>query len=125
MQRKKKKKKWPRSGKIKTSTLRFWRLLDWKKIYLGQSNKGKLLIKFDFLSILSRRMWFILSTEHPTGALADLNHKTVVPPNVRESKTVLDSGFHAEEFVFQVLDSSLCQWNLDSGFQSLVGFRIP
>ena len=26
---------------------------------------------------------------------------------------------------FQVLDSSLCQWNLDFGFQSLVGFRIP
>jgi len=25
---------------------------------------------------------------------------------------------------FQVLDSSLCQRNLDSGFQSLVGFRI-
>ena len=23
------------------------------------------------------------------------------------------------------LDSSLCQWNSDSGFQSLVGFRIP
>ena len=23
-----------------------------------------------------------------------------------------------------ILDSSLCQWNLDSGFQSLVGFRI-
>ena len=26
---------------------------------------------------------------------------------------------------FQVLNSSLCQWNLDSGFQSLVGSRIP
>ena len=27
---------------------------------------------------------------------------------------------------FQELDSSLgCQWNLDSKFQSLVGFRIP
>ena len=39
-------------------------------------------------------------------------------PYVREYKTVLDSGF-------QILDSSLCQWNLDSGFQSLVGFQIP
>ena len=37
---------------------------------------------------------------------------------MKEPKTVLDSGF-------QVLDSSLCQWNLDSGFQSFVGFRIP
>ena len=31
--------------------------------------------------------------------------------------TPLDSGF-------RILDSSLCQWNLDSGFQSLVEFRI-
>ena len=40
-------------------------------------------------------------------------------PHVRESRTVLDSGF-------QVLDSCLFLWNLDSGFQSfIVGFRIP
>ena len=38
-------------------------------------------------------------------------------PTVRESKTVLDYGFHAGDSWFQVLDSSLCQWNLDSGFQ--------
>ena len=38
---------------------------------------------------------------------------------VRESKQVLDSGFHAGDFGFQALDSSLCQWNLDFGFQSL------
>ena len=36
---------------------------------------------------------------------------------------VLDPGFHATDLGFQVLDSSLCQWNLDTGFQSLVGFR--
>ena len=35
-------------------------------------------------------------------------------PQVRESKRDLDSGFHA-------MDSG----NLDYGFQSLVGFRIP
>ena len=29
------------------------------------------------------------------------------------------------DFGFQTLDSSFCQWNLDSVFQSLVGFRIP
>ena len=33
----------------------------------------------------------------------------------------LDSGSHAVDSRFQVLDSSLFQWNLDSGFQSLVG----
>ena len=34
--------------------------------------------------------------------------------DVRESKTVLESGFHAVDSGFQALDSSLCQWNLDS-----------
>ena len=32
---------------------------------------------------------------------------------------------HIVDFGFQTLDSSFCQWNLDSVFQSLVGFRIP
>ena len=39
-------------------------------------------------------------------------------PYERESKTVLDTGFHAADSGFQVLDSlnaSLCQWNLYSG----------
>ena len=27
--------------------------------------------------------------------------------------------------IFQALDSSLCQWNLDSGFQSMVRFWVP
>ena len=44
--------------------------------------------------------------------------------HVRESKTVLDSGFHTVDSGFQVLDPSLCQWNLESGFQLFVGFRI-
>ena len=46
-------------------------------------------------------------------------------PDVRESKNTLDPGFHAIDSGFQVLDSSFCLWNLDSGFQSLMGFRIP
>ena len=33
-------------------------------------------------------------------------------------RDTVDSGL-------QVLDSSICHWNLDSGFQSLVRFRIP
>ena len=42
------------------------------------------------------------------------------------SKTVLDSGFPRRGFrIPGILDSNFCQWNLDSGFQSLVGFRIP
>ena len=46
-------------------------------------------------------------------------------PNVRKSKTVLDSGFHAVDSGFQELDSGLFRWNLDSRFQSLTGFRVP
>ena len=42
----------------------------------------------------------------------------------KESKTVLDSGFHTADSRFQVLDSSLCRWNLDSWFQYLLKFRI-
>ena len=45
--------------------------------------------------------------------------------HARKSKTVLNSGLHAVDSGFQVLNSSLCWWNLDSGFQSLVGFQIP
>ena len=45
-------------------------------------------------------------------------------PHLRGSKTVLDSGFHSVDSGFQVLESSHCQWNLDSGFELLVGFRI-
>ena len=50
-------------------------------------------------------------------------HGCVSP--VRESNSVWDVGFHAMDSGLQVLDSSLCQWTLDSGFQSLVVFRIP
>ena len=42
--------------------------------------------------------------------------------NPRQS---LDSGFHTVDSRFQVLDCGLCRWNIDSGFQSLVGFWIP
>ena len=41
-----------------------------------------------------------------------------------ESTTVLESGFHAVDSGFHVVDSSLCPWNLDSEFRSLVGYRI-
>ena len=41
-------------------------------------------------------------------------------PHVRASKTVLGSGFRIPGTEFQSWS-----WNLDSGFQPLVGFRIP
>ena len=34
-------------------------------------------------------------------------------PHGKESKTVLDSGFHVVESGFQVLHFSLCQWNYE------------
>ena len=55
----------------------------------------------------------------------DRRFSSIISPHVKESKTPLDSGFHVINPGFQVLDVSLCQWNLDSGLQSSVGFRIP
>ena len=43
--------------------------------------------------------------------------------HVREFRTDLDPGFHVVVSRFQVLDSSLCQWNLDSWFHSVVRFQ--
>ena len=45
-------------------------------------------------------------------------------PHVRETKTVLDSGFHAVDSGFQSLDSRSFSVELGSGFQG-PGFRIP
>ena len=45
--------------------------------------------------------------------------------HIRESKIALDSGFHAVDSGFQVLDFILFLWNLDSEFRSLGGFQIP
>ena len=42
------------------------------------------------------------------------NVRYVISSHVRESKTVLDSGFHVADSGFQVLDSSVYQWNLHS-----------
>ena len=41
------------------------------------------------------------------------------------SNTALDSGFHALDSGIQVLNSSLCQWILDSKCLLFVGFWIP
>ena len=50
----------------------------------------------------------------------------LVSPPVNESKTGLDYGFQDVDSGFQVLETGFSfQWNLDSGFQSLVGIRIP
>ena len=70
----------------------------------------------DVLSVRSKRIELIQTLTEP-------NVKLFMSSNVRESRTVLDSGFHAVDVGFQVLYSNVCQW--DSGFQSLVGFRIP
>ena len=53
-----------------------------------------------------------------------------VSPRKRESMTVLDSGFHAVDSGFLVLDSSLFYWNFFSSFYfichwNFVGVRIP
>ena len=46
-------------------------------------------------------------------------------PKGTHHKTILDSRFHAMDSSPETVFRILCQWNLDYGFQSLVGFRIP
>ena len=41
--------------------------------------------------------------------ISNWNDYRNILPHVRESKTVLDSGFHAMDSRFQVLNASLCQ----------------
>lgn len=48
-----------------------------------------------------------------------------VDSTISVRSTVLDSKFHPVDSVFQVVDSSVRQWKLDSGFLSLVDFQIP
>ena len=57
----------------------------------------------------------------------EVGNWTLLSHHVRKSKIFLDSGLHSAGSGFQALYSSLCQWNLDSGFQCLVpvGFQIP
>ena len=52
----------------------------------------------------------------------NLNHSLRRSPHVRESKTILDSGFHAVDSRFQILLNS-CYW--DSGFLALCGKKSP
>ena len=48
------------------------------------------------------------------------------PLHAKESKALLDSGFHALNSGFPCTVHVFCWWNLLSGFQSLVVFcRIP
>ena len=50
-------------------------------------------------------------------------HPCAYSPHVRESKTFLDSIFHAVESGYLIPDSFSV--NLDSEMQLLVGFQIP
>ena len=60
---------------------------------------------------------------------ANDNKVTIVSPQVKESKIVLDFGLHAVDSGFhgtgfripRIGFRILCQWNLDSRFQSLAG----
>ena len=59
-----------------------------------------------------------------------VKHLFNLSTHVRESKTVLDSGFHAVDSSPGIGFWMFCQWNWESGFQSLVGCldsfsRIP
>ena len=56
--------------------------------------------------------WLTLADEVKLPVKMYLVSCSFVSPRARESKTVLDSGFHAVDSGFQVLDSSLFYWKL-------------
>ena len=71
--------------------------------------------------ILKSCQWNVYWTELETGYksftrlwLCSILGDPRAPPHSRETKTVLESGFHAVDSGFHVVYSSLCQWNLDS-----------
>lgn len=68
---------------------------------------------------------YIMLTSHFITLFLCISCNSYKSPHIRESITVLDSGFHAVDSGFQVLDSWICHWNLDPGFQSWMWFRIP
>ena len=59
------------------------------------------------------------------GFCHHVDFRVVASPYVWESKTVLESEFHAVDSGFQLLDSRSFSMKLDSGFQLSVTFRIP
>ena len=68
--------------------------------------------------------------EHPpSAARKDVGNTHFKVFSITPYKEIQDSlGFWIPRCGFripEVLDSSFCQWNLNSGFQSLVGFRTP
>ena len=79
--------------------------------------------------------WLTLADGVKVPVKMNLTSCPFVSPCARESMTVVNSGFqvlhsnlsHWNVFIylFNFLFHFICQWNLDSGFQSLVGVRIP
>ena len=55
--------------------------------------------------------WLTLADEVKLPVKMYLVSCSFVSPRARESKTVVDSAFHAVDSGFQVLDSSLSHWN--------------
>ena len=101
----------------------------WKKLYYDLIKKINFNLRFS-QSLFEIHYWNLYSKKIIVLGF-HLDVRTVKfflsyhSPHVRESRAVLNSEIHAEDSGFHVLDSPICQWNLDSGFQSLVGFRIP
>ena len=107
----------------------------WKKLYYDLIKKinfnlrfSQSLVEIHYWNLYSKKIivlgfHLVVRTVNPVFLCFRSSYSQSL--HVRESRAVLDSGIHAEDSGFQVLDSRICQWNLDFGFQSLVGFRIP
>ena len=77
-----------------------------------------------FFTKLGQRTREVLVAHVAAGRDHHVRAKTSLSPHVKGSRTALNSGFNAVDSGFLVLDSSLCQWNLESGFQSFWDFRF-
>ena len=71
--------------------------------------------RFSHSRNIYRRFFFLLTglntldLQNFHQQLLNVSNKNISLPHVGKSRTVLDSGFHAVNSGFQVLDSSICQ----------------
>ena len=88
--------------------------------YLFSDKNGPKTLSFGGAKKIMGFFWGLPPPPPPPGGMVIYDS-----PHGRESNAVLHSGFLAVDSKFKVLDSSLCQQILDSGFKFLFRFGIP
>ena len=97
-------------------------ILDHFRVCRHKGTRSLNILEVTIKSLFNRATSFLIITvwEH-----RDQTWKTEIETKFTAELICLPgSGFNAVDSVFKVLDTSLHQWNLESGNKSLVGFRI-